>query len=128
MAAEYFAPKTRKNGPLDGTIMVVDRSRKNGIMVAALAVPKGKRTMVDALPVVTWTDPKYLSDYCVQVTEERAREVDPQMMTFVDKYARSPEYRLMHSLEESKPGRSSLQRANERGTWVGHKFYELYGA
>lgn len=126
---EFYAEKTRKNGQLAGTILVVKRDVTNGKAFAAIALPKDGRK---ALPIVTWTTDTYLDRLGVKVTEARAREISPDMFRAIDAHHRSPEYRTMYDIERAKPGRSPLQpafpTANQVRVNVTDLFYSLYGA
>lgn len=92
----FYAQKTRANGRLAGTIAVVSKYTSNGRLRAAVMVPPGDR---NALPVCTWVDLiKYAGRY-VEVTAEQAAQMHPQILAYVTKYQRSPEFRAMHAHE-----------------------------
>jgi len=116
---DFYAQKTRANGVLAGTVLIVSRVPTNGRMHAAIMVPAGDR---NALPVTTWVDPiRYLARRCVKITAARAAEIHPEMIAYVTKYERSAEFRLMHWHEATRSvpqggygpyrERSPLQRA-----------------
>lgn len=126
---DFYEMLTRKNGKGTRSIIIVNPAKKNGICPLTLACPKGELAGKTALPVQTWSTPEFLAGWCRKVSETEARQLDPAMMAFVDKHDRSPEFRAMYAIEESKPGRSPLQRATvPMGTPTSaDKFHEIYG-
>lgn len=126
---EFYAEKTRKNGTMGTTVLVVDRSIRNGKAFAAIAMPKDGRK---ALPLVTWTTDAYLDRLGVKVEESKAREIAPEMFKAIDAHHRAPEYRIGYEIERAKPGRSPLQpafpKAEQVRVNVTKLFYDLYGA
>jgi hypothetical protein len=126
---EFWAERTRRNGRLSGTVLVVNRSVRNGESFLALGLPVDGRK---ALPIATWASDSYLSrKNAVKITEAQAREIAPEMFKAIDAHERSPEYRAMYAAEISKPGRSPLQPAfpapHQVRTNVTETFYRLYG-
>lgn len=126
---EFYAEKTRKNGSLCGTVLVVNRAIRNGQAFAAIGMPRDGRK---ALPIATWTTDAYLARLGVKVTEAQAREIAPDMFRAIDSHERSPEYRVMYDIERAKPGRSPLQPAfpvaSQMRVNVAQLFHNLYGA
>jgi hypothetical protein len=124
---QFFAERTRKNGKLAGTVLILSRAVQNGQCFAAIGVPRGDRV---GLPVVTWVSPRYLADYCLEVSEEQARSIDPNIFVHVDAFETSPEYRERYS-RAVRAGASPLQPALRRDfpqtTNIAQKFYEIYG-
>lgn len=125
---QFFARLARKGSSTrTGTVLVVGALR-NGKCRAAITVP---RDGSKALPIVTWVSPETLTDRAVQVTEEEARRIAPAMMTAIDAFDRSPEYRAMYQAEIVKPGRTCLQPALAKDMPptidITAQFYQLYG-
>jgi len=124
---EFYAEKVRANSSKrTGTILIVDRTRKNGLCVLGIA-----RT--GALPVATWISPSHLERKCEPLSDETsARAIDPTTFRHVDAFEQSAEYRAEY-VKAIRAGASPLQPALERdypdGTKsITAKFYELYGA
>lgn len=99
-AMKFYAERANghKTSARTGVILMVStrEADRNGECFRALTTPKGSPA---AVPCATWVAPSHLAKRCDEITEEEARATNPAMFAHVERFERSPEYRMMHAIE-----------------------------
>lgn len=97
-----------KGSARTGVVLMVSQRAEdmNGQCFKALSTPKGSPA---AVPCATWVSPAHLAKRCDEISEQEARQINPSIFAHVERFERSPEYRIMHAVE--------IARAVERGAY-----------